>query len=693
MNIEDLLPSTLVDFLSPPSNEQGLLQVLENLNRIILLTKLPLSLLNVLNKYQISLLIEAVENACSEKNQWRSNYETSVNKILHGSITNHSFWALLNVDNRNSPFILALQTAAIEAVAGDSRFELLNHDLDPFSRLIRYIPESNVSEVILSFQPKLYSELLAAVENLQNYKFNELSDSTIESSLRLVKIINNKHIGRRDNKAHKETTKFIKTPGEQKIHGGVLIVVVKKDEDDPNSPESVDHLILDKKSDYKKSEILEHNEFGMDEYELEPRQETFIQKNGINTARIEAIQKRKQSSAIRSLYAQINAALANNYNILNDHELIQVYQVITNLRTSNKTNDLKFSLALWIMLITASNTDRLEHLIVLEDKSDFDPQRNSIAYIMSDQSWLLPLLLPKYKTEEKQTPASKRKSTENFIDLPDIYNTRGLFLELGIKHGDTPFSEINLRKPLKNTLSNLDERITIDKISRYLLYKAVAKFDPVLTQLMLCTRISSANARQYYSLFSDSEIKNSYLDVNRLLNDKLSIINTKQIKVSHNYFIGARDVPLTSEITSSIRKINDKIHSIARDNIVEFHNWITIKVIFTQGLFTAIRSIRDPFISLNQLSISDTVLTFQDKSTADFHHVRFQPLIPDVKLIAAYYEQHRKYIIKNLSPSQKNELKSLGDTTFILTSDFKIKACSPKTLNPYWNEISDYPIN
>lgn len=692
MNNSTILSSQLQGLLHPPSPPIGLLQVLDNLNRIVKNTKFPLPERVTTHTKNLENIIQEISIVCHDKQHLQSSYDVPVNKRLSGTITYHPLWALLYVDNRNSPFIISLQSAALEAVHGVNNRKIRAHDLQPFGRLIRNITSSQTSDKILQYSPGSYEKLKFAVQRLLNHHLHNISSETIEDSSRLLKVINNEKVKRLSKIGKKNQTRKPITD-KKEIPEGEITTFREGDPDDINAPEDLKLHTPTKIIPLTRDELLELDELGVEEMELEHDFLSIILENGICSKRISSILEKYKVSAVRNMLSRENAALSNSYNLLTDHEIIQFYQLIKNLRDSELITNKKLSLALWTMLITSSKLERLSSFAVLKSRSDFDRKQYNLAYIANESAWLIPTILPIYKTEEKENSAKERNTKYEYLILPDQFNLSRQFEEADIKTDDFAFENIDLKTLLKGLLKDLGERVTLSKIARYHVDTAKSQYDPTLVQFIFGRNISTASARQYYSTFKISEILNSYFSLNNNLSYIIDVSPTVIKAKNTNLYVGARYVANTHDIRTSLRKIDDELSKNSEQELVLLHNWTTVKCIFIQSIFTAIRAVRDPFISLNQLELSDHVVSFQDKSGEDFNHVRFQPQHPIVKNIADFYDQFRKTIIKQLPNKQKIKIREFEDHTFILTDDLKVVPASPKTLNPFWEKISDYPIN
>lgn len=186
----------LQGLLYPPHAQTGLLQVLENLQRILKFSPLPIPKRVLDNTKSLDQVIKNISVACHDKPELAPTYSVSVNKLLQGSITKHPLWALLYVDNRSSSYIQSLQTAALEAAHGAYSKRLRTHDLQPFGRLIRYMSMQNTSDNIWNFSPNSYNQLKKSVERLIEKKLIDIPVESILSSLRLLKVINNEKVKR-----------------------------------------------------------------------------------------------------------------------------------------------------------------------------------------------------------------------------------------------------------------------------------------------------------------------------------------------------------------------------------------------------------------------------------------------------------------------------------------------------------------
>ena len=681
----------LQGLLHPPCPPIGLLQVLENLNRIVKNTKFPLPERVTTHTKNLENIIQEISIVCHDKQLLQSSYDVPVNKRLSGTITYHPLWALLYVDNRNSPFIISLQSAALEAIHGVNNRKIRAHDLQPFGRLIRNITSSQTSDKILQYSPGSYEKLKSAVQRLLNHHLNNISSETIEDSSRLLKVINNEKVKRLSKIGKKNQTKKPITD-KKEIPDGEITTFREGDPDDINAPEDLKLHTPTKIIPFTRDELLELDELGVEEMELEHSFLSIILENGICSKRISSILEKYKVSAVRNMLSRENAALSNSYNLLTDHEIIQFYQLIKNLRDSELITSKKLSLALWIMLITSSKLERLSSFAVLKSRSGFDRKKYDLAYIANESAWLIPTILPIYKTEEKENSAKERNTKDEYLMLPDQFDLPRQFKDADIKIDEFAFKNIDLKTLLKSLLKDLGERVTLSKIARYHVDTAKSQYDPVLVQFMFGRNISTASARQYYSTFKISEIVNSYFSLNNNLSYIIDVSLTVIKAKNTNLYVGARYVANTHDMRTSLKKI-DELSKKSEQDIVLRHNWITVKCIFIQSIFTAIRAVRDPFISIYQLELSDHTMSFQDKSGADFNHVRFQPQHPIVKKIATFYDQFRKNIIKQLPNEQQIKIRELGDHTFILTDNLEVVPASPKNLNPFWEKISDYPIN
>jgi hypothetical protein len=696
-NTNNLLPRKLQGLLYPPSSQIGLLQVLENLQRILKFCPLPIPERILDNTKSLDQVIQNISAACHDRPKLVPTYSVSVNKRLQGSITKHPLWALLYVDNRSSPYIQSLQAAALEAAHGAYSKRLRTHDLQPFGRLIRYMSMQNTSDNVWNFSPNSYNQLKKSVERLIEKNLIDIPVESILSSLRLLKVINNEKV-KRLSIANRSKEGLRSSCTKKIIPDGILTILIEGDEDDLNSTEEVllyTPLEEEKLADIPitDDELAELEESGVEREELEPDFQQIIFNNCIQSESTEFLLEKHKVSAVRNIMARENSALSNSYNLLSDHELMQVHDLIIELQHSEVLTEKKLSLALWVMLITSSKIDDLTSFSVIDDINLFNRNNHALAYIINKKSWCIPTIKPNYKTEEKESPSKNRNTQDDYILLPDEFGLHDLFKDVGLKINELAFEGLDLKKLLKDKLSQFSERITIAKVSRYQLETAKTMFDPVLVQTIFGINISTASARQYYSTVKIREVISSYTLLNKKLADTLDITHYKTKEVFSNHYISARYVANTSDIRTSIKKIEGQLARIPECNIVARHNWFTVKCIFVQSIFTAIRAIRDPFVSLNQLEISDNTLTFHDKSGADFNHVRFQPHHQIIKNIASDYKMHKELVIKRLSNQEQEKFGQMNDETFILTDDMKTLPASPKSLRPFWEKISSYPIN
>lgn len=692
-----LLPIQLQGLLYPPHDQTGLLQVLENLQRILNYCPLPIPDRVLIHTKSLDQAIQDLSTVCKINPNLIANYSIAVNNRLQGSITNHPLWALLYVDNRTSPYIQALQAAALEAAHGNHRQRLRTHDLQPFGRLIRFISMNNADENIVKFSPNSYSQLKRSVERLIERNLIDIPKDSIQSSLRLLRVINNEKV-KRISRVSRKNNGLRSSRTKKEIPDGILRVLIYGDEDDLNSTEE---LLLYTPPEEKKlvdipitdDELSELEELGIDKEELEPDFQQIILNSCIQSESTELLLTKHKISSVRNIIARENSALSNSYNLLTDHELIQTHKLIIKLQNSDDQTEREISIALWIMLITSSKPDDLNSIVVIDDINQFNRDNQSLAYLINEKSWCIPTIQPSYKTEEKESPSKNRTNQDDHILLPDEFNLYRLFKNIDYKINEPIFDFKKINKLLQSKIKRLGGRITLAKISRYQLEIAKTLLDPVLVQTIFGTNISTASTRQYYSTLKIKEVISSYSQLNKNLADILGIKHHIKNSVCSNLYISARYVANTSDIKSSIEKIESKLANIPKGNIITQHNWFTVKCIFFQSIFTAIRAIRDPFVSLSQLEISDNTLVFHDKSGADFNHVRFQPHHQIIKKIASDYRDHKKLIIKLLSKNEQEKLVQMNDETFILTNDMKTLPASPKSLRPFWEEISPYPIN
>lgn len=689
------IPLELKALLYPPSSMVGLIQILENLNRITTTEKLPLPNKVKSSTKELNLLIKKLKINCHNNSKLLASYDIPANKRLAGTLTHHPLWALLYVDNRDNPFVLALQAAALEAVHGYNHTKLRTHDLQPFGRFIRSISLTETSDSILQYAPSSYANLMKAVKNLISKKLTSIPQETLEDSLRLLRVINNEDIKRvRRKPKHHVNPNFSR--GRLEIPQGTLTVLVEGDEDDPNANEDIVLHTPEEGSEDNQITAEEFDELeisGIEKEELEPDFLNIILNNCIQSESTELLHEKLKVSAVRNIIARENATLSNSYNLLTDHELIQLHQLIMKLQESKDLIDKKLSLALWIMLITASKADDLNSFCLLEHAQQFDIAHHSLAYLTNKRAWCIRRIRPNYKTDEACNPSQNRNLEEDYILLPDEFKLYEEYKLAKMTVNKPVFEDLKLKKLLKKKLGDLDERITLAKISRYKLDTAKTLFDPSLVQAMFGIHIATASARQFYSTFTISELRSSYSQLNESIANILGIKHYRSDSRFVNRYLGARYVANTSDTKTSIEMIEDKLASNHNNDLASQHNWFTVKCIFIQSLFTAIRAIRDPFINLSQLELSDTTLTYQDKSGDDFHHVRFQPSHKIIEDIATDYRKHKERVINQLPTQTQQQLKEFPDETFILTSELKALPASPKSLNPFWSVISPYPIN
>lgn len=692
MSLQQQIPLELKALLYPPSSMVGLIQVLENLKRITTSSKLPLP--NKIRSRIIGLapLIQKLKINCHDNSDLLPSYDTPANKKLSGTLTHHPLWALLYVDNRDNPFVLALQTAALEATHGYNHKKLRIHDLQPFGRFIRSISLTETSDSILQYSPSSYAILMKSVKKLISKKLTSIPKETLEDSLRLLRVINNEDIKRfRRKSKHHVSPNFSR--GRIEIPQGTLTVLVEGDEDDTNANEDI---VLHTPEDWPEENQVATEELeisGIEKEELEPDFLNIILNNCIQSESTELLLEKHKISAVRNIIARENAALSNSYNLLTDHELFQFHQLITKLQESEELIDNMLSLALWIMLITASKVDDLNSFCLLENVQQFDTSQHSLAYLINERAWCIKKIQPNYKTVEASNPSQGRNLEQDYVLLPDEFMIHDTYKLAELAVNKPVFEDLKLKKLLKKKLEGLDERITLAKISRYQLDTAKTLFDPTLVQVLYGVHIATASARQHYSTFHYKELRNSYSQLNKSLANTLGIKHFWSESRISNRYLGARYVANTSDTKASIEMIEDKLASNHHNDLASQHNWFTVKCIFIQSLFTAIRAIRDPFINLSQLELSDTTLTYQDKSSDDFHHVRFQPSHQIIEIIASDYRKHKDRVINKLPTHTQQQLKELPDETFILTSELKALTASPKSLNPFWSIISPYPIN
>ena len=442
---------------------------------------------------------------------------------------------MLYVDNRSSPFIQSLQAAALEAAHGAYSKRLRTHDLQPFGRLIRYMSTKNTNDNVWNFLPKSYNHLKKSVERLIERKLIDIPVESILSSLRLLKVINNEKV-KRLSTANRNKGGLRSSSTQKVIPDGAITTLVEGDEDDLNSTEEV--LLYTPLEEETLSqipvtgdELTELEESGVDIAELEPDFHKIILNNCIQSESTELLLEKYKVTAVRNIMARENSALSNSYNLLSDHELMQVHQLITELQISNNLTERKLSVALWIMLITSSKADDLTSFSVIDDINEFNRDSHSLAYLINKKSWCIPTLKPNYKTEEKENPSKYRNIQDDHILLPDEFNLHNQFKDAEFKINELVFEGLDLKKLLKDKLSQVSERITIAKIARYQLETAKTLFDPVLVQTMFGINISTASTRQYYSTLKIKEVISSYSLLNKKLADTLGITHYKTKEV------------------------------------------------------------------------------------------------------------------------------------------------------------------
>lgn len=650
------------EVLNPPLGETGLHQVRENIGRLANETRWQIPPV-------VKALLAELDHIASEEKRgtdWGVKYAVPAGGRLHGTLVDHPVWAALYADNRRSTIVRQLQSLLLEALS-DSDAILLPHDVAAAGLLIRVLSLGTGED------DQYYDDLLSAVAACRA----TVSQKTNAS--RFVRAALGRRVTRRDRGSVSDVTRVSDgRTGTRHDRYGEVHVLVPADPDDPAELPEVGEFVAHKK--FTSGGARGVSQTGIDPGEDQPGDQVLLLIEAVRASSIEQKIARRQSRTARDILARANAALPVTYQQLTDTELHALANYIADRNYSGGTDKQCVQMAISIMLYTSSSLDDVLNMAE-------DTEGSGLKFDWIKNQFRIPRITPNYATRDtgaKNSITSSPISDDDYVIIPNLYIRLGSIeafrKELRVKERGE-FS-VYLKKELKS----LSDRITVHKIQRCAFEIARTHYDPVIVQTAFGLRVSSANVQQYYSAVSDTQVIHCYSMATREMRRRMGLKIPVDIPVmngTYRGFYSARNMPTDACVRIMMSRLSTDAFTSKRGSR-EWHNANTLLCIMVQALFTTIRGVFDPFVSVEH---SGPALFFRDKDRPDFSHSRFQFVHPMSVLVSDYYQSIRRHTMN------VNGIECEGAIVFLLDENCKVIVPRPKNITVFMEDYWRYPLN
>ncbi|MAY14323.1 hypothetical protein [Thalassolituus sp. UBA2009] len=648
--------------LNPPKGETGLHQVRENLGRLVNETRWQIP------PVVTDLLVELDGMAAKEIRgaDWSVKYSVPASSRLHGTLVDHPVWAALYADNRRSTIVRQLQSLLLEALA-DSDGVLLPHDVAAAGLLIRVLSLGTGED------DQYYDDLLEAVAQCP------ATASQKTNAGRFIRAALGQRVTRRERGSVSDVTRAIdRRTGTRRDAFGEIHVLVPSDPDDPVDLPEVGEFVptISGRSGSTNNRSLAGIEVGEDY----PGDQILLLLERVRALSVEKKLARRQSQTARDILARANAALPITYQQLTDTELRKLARYISDVDLAKNPDIRGVQMALRLMLYTSSS---LDDVLSMADQG----VAQGLSYDSVLNRFRIPRIQPDYRTSDhgvKNLITNSTFSENSYVSTPNFYirpeSIAGFYLWLkSVKKNE--FSNL-----LKKEISNISNRITLSKIQRSAFEIAKANFDPVIVQTTFGLRVPSANVQQYYSSISDEQVIQCYTSATTELRRRMGMTDKTANSIIYgdaHSFYSPRNMPTDQCVIKMLNNISMEAACSVRGS-PRWHNSNTLLCVMVQAIFTTIRGVYDPIVSVDN---DGYALFYRDKDKEDFSHSRFQFIHPMSVLVSDCFRSVRSHTLR-----YKN-IETINHEIFLLDEDGGIIQPRPKIIREFLVGVWPYPLN
>lgn len=662
---------------------------------------------------------------------------------LHGVLTHSPIYSLMYfVFDAKPKAFMRLQQVLFAALTElqDPYADIKVSDLNSYSLGIRRITETKVGQQWLesldhhdlNSLEEIYKAIVASAAHEDSQEGAELeeeseqakaetgpphpneseTEETLEVSLKrtlkLIKTLTGRYVIRRTGRGRLSPRRLSRIS--QGIHGvsgiGELSgyeLLVFGDKDDETEPPHIASLFeLPNNAD-----LIELEQLGVEHAEIRAPFEFIYADYQEQPAYAQAFNaKLKATGAIKAIERQ-NQYLPLSTQLLTSSDLNDLKSIIFSVGKQDKL----LALLLLIMLFTSSDVERARTIEIFDAPPDFVIPEEALGFDLRSSSWILRGYGPEFATELNLRAETKSRSSvpqNHFLPEPNAEIAKHL-RKLFDQGKTMPFKgRKQLPRKIRTLLQENGDRITSTRLSRYLLLKAAGKIEPTTASYIFSQYLPASSARTFYLTPRDSWLAGLYLELRVELLAELGVAAhqpTERLQSISETTFGGRYCPKTGELKKAYAELTKRTLEIKKQfeegesPSTEWHNIYTAHCVITQGLLTGIRSVRGPFISIDQIDPATGITVFRDKDGEDQFHTRIAPVHPLATRVATFYRNHRtnqlaRYLLQ--SPQHACELLERNENVpevFLLNSKGKWLQVGPSSLSNMIGQIWAWPLN
>ena len=280
-----------------------------------------------------------------------------------------------------------------------------------------------------------------------------------------------------------------------------------------------------------------------------------------------------------------------------------------------------------------------------------------------DGSWVVEAMTPEYRTEADNPPLEKMRCCDRYLHLPDIMGTTNLLitLEKVFKEERTVFfsayPESEYRQAISNIIATVcpKRRIKLSNLQNFLYKRVISETrDVTLASEITARPLQQASTRLFYTTPSQEDLRSIYVSsLTDLANDCRTSVGDdkrerdKEFHHTLSGYVGARYCPTNVAVREGVLALKDQLEKLdSFDNLVEYHNHLTLYTLLMWNYGTSSRAIISPFGDLHEFSDASPHFIFlADKQGVEKNTARVIPLPEAVCQQLQFYNEHCRVMV------------------------------------------------
>ena len=394
-------------------------------------------------------------------------------------------------------------------------------------------------------------------------------------------------------------------------------------------------------------------------------------------------------------------------------EIQRLHQSKTPVTKSERIK-LEACFLLRFMLETGSSLERAHELDLISKRNG--KSNAPLALYRHDRcvegqvthEWRIKTVFPAYRSSPSVDPALMREKKDYFY-LPDMTGLGAEILSVLGAPSDSARRKRLFRSKLNECVVEvkrlLDEytlhgRPTRNQIEQFLFRRLSGSTnDGVAAALITGRQEYASHTRLFYTTHNLNYLRQVYQTaMTPLVEQWIGKGNLPEsMAEARDVHVGARHCLRTDAYQRALANVRDDLLSIKEipswTVFVDFHNLLTFYVTLFWNIATAVRAIRNPLLSIDDIDPTTGLTTVSDKDSIPPYHARLVWVPPLLRLQLVHYWEHLKIVRARMSLVFETCPAEAESGGFFLTTTGKSEPVTPSSMSVYLQRYLDAPAN